>query len=80
LEVIAETVQWNDVMMLRISFLKKKYDFNCIQIPQDLYDRWDSAIQEYWKVQHEIKKYLSGDLMYRNGKVIEALKYTSRGR
>jgi hypothetical protein len=61
MEVIAEIVQWNDVRMLRTHFNKKKRNKGIFEIPDDLFKRWNDSIDEFWKTQHEIMKYQSGE-------------------
>jgi hypothetical protein len=68
MKVIAEIVQWNDVIMLRTpspQYKHRKYDFNQFSVPPELYDRWDRSIDEFSNVQYEIKKYQNGDLIFK---------------
>uniref|UniRef100_A0A6M3J3D7 Uncharacterized protein n=1 Tax=viral metagenome TaxID=1070528 RepID=A0A6M3J3D7_9ZZZZ len=61
MEVIAEKVVWDDVLMLRTIFNRTKRALDIFDIPENLYKRWHESVDEYWAVQSELHKYMSGE-------------------
>jgi len=63
LRVLAEKVTWDNVLMLRTRFNEKKRSFDTFDIPDELFTRWNEAIDEMNAVESEIRKYMSGEKM-----------------
>ena len=58
--VVVERVAWNDVLMLRTLFDKKKRQFDWFEIPAELLSRWSICCDDYATIQHEIKQFAEG--------------------
>lgn len=63
MRVLAEKVTWDNVLMLRTRFNEKKRSFDTFDIPDELFTRWNEAIDEMNAVESEIRKYMSGEKM-----------------